>query len=476
MIDKTNFDYVIVGSGAIAWISSLYLSKYAKNASIALISELPRYFSASTAAGAMHAVFGEIEDDISKSKEENKSFEVALKSRKLWRELFDEYNLDSVITANDTVVYLQKEFSQFEYNNYELVKSLASQHSCLGDMSEMEITELFKHATERPSEAIKLKGEFSFCTEALFGKLEKTIKSQKNITMISSRCKNLNHTSNGDIKLETNTSDIISAKYVIVAAGSQTSKLLKEYPMQKMLQSVGAALKLDIPDMDHFKNIAIRSVNRGGAQCGIHAVPRTKSIYIGAGSYVTSPTEEPKYRTDTIKYLIDCSESELFGRSQIYMSSMETILGSRPRSIDARPLIGNFRNFPNLLVATGTNRVGLTWAPAIAEYILGMLNLKEIKDQEIFEDWNPDRNMIMFGSIDNCIDYYVSSRLSNEREHGLIESSSSSQDEKRIRDYAEKLVEKVNKTLNIDKNESVHPDGWGTIAGLSAEYKDQGNL
>ena len=155
---------------------------------------------------------------------------------------------------------------------------------------------------------------------------------------------------------------------------------------------------------------------------------------------------------------------------------MKTILGSRPRSIDGRPLIGKFKNFPNLLVATGTNRVGLTWAPAIAEYILSMLSLKEIKNEEIFEDWYPDRSLIMFGNIDSCIDYYVSSRLSNEKEHNLIELSSAEKDEKRIRDYAEKLVKKVNTTLGIEENESIHPDGWGTIAELSDEYKDKRNL
>ena len=138
--------------------------------------------------------------------------------------------------------------------------------------------------------------------------------------------------------------------------------------MQKMLQSVGAALKIQMPNCEKFKNLTLRSVNRGGAQCGIHAVPR-KNSYIGAGSYVTAPSIDPTFRTDTIRYLINCAESELFGKSEIYMSSMETIIGSRPRSIDARPLIGAFKEYPNLLVATGTNRVGLTWAPAIAEHL-----------------------------------------------------------------------------------------------------------
>lgn len=472
MIDSKKYDYVIIGSGAIAWITCLYLSETATKSSIAVISELPRYYSASTAAGAMHAVFGEIEDDISKSKEERRSFEVALKSRRLWKYLFNKYDLNSVITANDTAVYLQKNSSRFENYNYKLVKELASKHKCMEEMDRADRDTLFENAIDKPSEAIILKDEFSFCTETLFKKLKKIIQSKNNVALIDKKCKSIRHVNKETIYLEIDNEDAVCAKNVIVAAGSQSGKLLNDYPMQRMLQSVGAALKIKIPNIEQFKNISVRSVNRGGAQCGIHAVPRADSVYIGAGSYVTAPSVTPEYRTDTIRYLINCAESELFGKSQIYKSSMETILGSRPRSIDARPLIGAFKEYPNLLVATGTNRVGLTWAPAIAEYLLGILGIKELRDKELFEDWYPDRDLMMFGSTDYCIDYYVSSRLSNEREHGLIDPSYKDIDKKRIQDYAETLVKEVNKTLGIKEKESIHPDGWGTIAKLSDEFNN----
>ena len=83
-----------------------------------------------------------------------------------------------------------------------------------------------------------------------------------------------------------------------------------------------------------------------------------RTPYIGAGSYVTAPSIVQRLNRHC-RYLINCAESELFGKSEIYMSSMETIIGSRPRSIDARPLIGAFKEYPNLLVAT-EQIVGLT--------------------------------------------------------------------------------------------------------------------
>ena len=72
----------------------------------------------------------------------------------------------------------------------------------------------------------------------------------------------------------------------------------------------------------------------------------------------------------------------------------------------------------------------------------------------------------MFETTDYCIDYYVSSRLSNE-EHGLIDTSSKDLDRIRIQDYAKKLLKIVNRTLDVRNNESIHPDGWATIANLS---------
>ena len=55
-------------------------------------------------------------------------------------------------------------------------------------------------------------------------------------------------------------------------------------------------------------------------------------------------------------------------------SLIQTCLGFRPITFDGKPLIGALTEYPNVYVATGTKRDGLTYAPVIAENILDWIN------------------------------------------------------------------------------------------------------
>ena len=59
---------------------------------------------------------------------------------------------------------------------------------------------------------------------------------RENISLIGKRCTSIRYEDNGTICLGIEDGEVISQK-VIVAAGSQSGELLKEFPMQKMLQS-----------------------------------------------------------------------------------------------------------------------------------------------------------------------------------------------------------------------------------------------
>ena len=47
----------------------------------------------------MHAVFCEIEQNFYKSRIEQSNFEIGLKSKALWKQIFRKYNLNDIITA-----------------------------------------------------------------------------------------------------------------------------------------------------------------------------------------------------------------------------------------------------------------------------------------------------------------------------------------------------------------------------------------
>jgi hypothetical protein len=202
-------------------------------------------------------------------------------------------------------------------------------------------------------------------------------------------------------------------------------------------------------------------VNRGGAQCGIHLVPREDGkYYLGAGNYV-SRIEEPKIRFDTIRYLLDTLSSDLIGKNLRYELTGSIKLGLRPRALDGFPMLGPISAAPSVFIASATNRAGLTWAPYIVEQIAKWVQDKPL--DPLIKDWLPDRKPIPFGTVEEGINYFTASRVSNAIEHGLISSSEIESKREEFKIAAENLVYEVNKRVDIDPKFTVNPDNWSAI-------------
>ena len=78
---NSSYDIIIVGDGSIGLLSAYKLLSADKNLKVLIISENLK--SASKAAGAMHAAFGEIEKNFYDSDHENKILELSLNSPKI---------------------------------------------------------------------------------------------------------------------------------------------------------------------------------------------------------------------------------------------------------------------------------------------------------------------------------------------------------------------------------------------------------
>jgi hypothetical protein len=185
------------------------------------------------------------------------------------------------------------------------------------------------------------------------------------------------------------------------------------------LKGVGSALVLRDGRGEGFGvTEVIRSPNRGGAQCGVPCVPYGDGrVYIGAGNYL-SIDPQPTHRAETIRYLTDRSEKEILGRAAIYSAQMDLVVGYRPRSLDGFPVIGSPSAHPRLFIASGCNRIGLSWAPVIAEAVGAWLK-GEVHDA--FEGWNPDRPLRSWGDGAGAAEYYARSRTANLVEHALLD-------------------------------------------------------
>jgi glycine/D-amino acid oxidase-like deaminating enzyme len=229
-----------------------------------------------------------------------------------------------------------------------------------------------------------------------------------------------------------------------------------------MLQGVGTAILIQpTKDTELFGKSVVRTVNRGGAQCGFHVVPRRdKKLYLGAGNYVTKPGAS-YFRLDTIKYLLSILEEELVNRDFVYNLTGDFVLGNRPRSIDGFPMIGPMATNELVYIATATNRAGLTWAPYIADGIVEwFLNRKQ---DQLIKDWAPDRSPISYGNKDSAIEYYKNSRLSNALEHKLIMPDQADSKIKEIEKSALQLRAQISEEYSFSEDFNLNPDSWGPL-------------
>ena len=251
-------------------------------------------------------------------------------------------------------------------------------------------------------------------------------------------------------------------KNLVVAAGSQTSNLFLGEKLLPMLQGVGTAILIEpSANTSLLGKTVVRTVNRGGAQCGFHLVPRSDNgIYLGAGNYVTKPGNS-HFRLDTIKYLLSIVEEELVNRDFVYSLTGDFVLGNRPRSVDGFPMFGPISTNDSIYVATGTNRAGLTWAPFIADEIINWFVNR--KQNDLIKEWAPDRSPISYGNKDAAINYYKNSRLSNALEHKLITPEQTETKLEELENTAVELRSNISEKYSFSEDFNLNPDSWGPL-------------
>lgn len=154
----------------------------------------------------------------------------------------------------------------------------------------------------------------------------------------------------------------------------------------------------------------------------------------------------------------------MFGRQVIYEAIINPLIGYRPRSVDGLPLIGQPRDFKNIFIATGTNRLGLTWAPEISAEILSWLSSNYLPQR--FVGWEPDRMPRSWGNIDDACRYFAESRISNLIEHKLLSPDNIeviADKRAELEGLAKKYNHQVIKNLTLSKDFVVDPDIYSVL-------------
>lgn len=459
------YDLIVIGNGIIGSLCALNIKLKYPKLKIALIGKTDRPFSASTGAGAMANVYAEIEKGPFKDHNEARYLQIGLSARQKWINILNEIKIQKkVITAKDTIVFLKKTSSAFEEFNYSNMQEVSTLDKCAQKLNKKEIKSIFPDTFKNISDATKLKGEFALCTKSLFFYLDKFM-HEKNIELIDDQASQVNLISQNTLEIVINgQKKVVKSKKLIVAAGPSSANLFnKNFKIIPMLQGVGSAIILNklkvLPKS--FSKYVIRTVNRGGAQCGLHTVPRANdTLYLGAGNYISKPGKK-NHRLETIRYLYDLFTNELVGKKNSYSLLGDLSIGYRPRTIDGYPSIGCHNKYQNIFFATGTNRVGLTWAPEISNEASNWYFEKETSD--LFKGWHPNRKLIAYGNSEECIDYFVNSRISAGLEHNNFNLS----DIKKMKLHFKKLATIQLKMINKKYHGvNLNPDNWQSLLDI----------
>ena len=448
------FDLVIVGDGMISLVCALLLSEK-KKLKIAIVGN--NHLSASKAAGAMHAVYGEIESNFFSSKIEKEYFQIGKLSKKKWIKIIKKYKLISSVNSKNTILYKLNSKNNFEEKNFLTALKLTKKENLIKEISEKEKEKIFRGKINfKNFDAIYIKSEFAFNPIKVITKIKKILSARK-VIFIKQKVKNIHYEKDLFI-IDKN----IKSEKVIVAAGYGSDKVVsKIFNPVPLVKGVGTAFLLKHKYFSKNLKNTIRTSNRGGAQCGLHVVPYDKNtVYVGAGNYL-SRILNPLSRTETIKYLLRVLEDEIIPQKIIYESEIIPLLGYRPRSIDNIPSIGSLTKNKNIFYISGTNRVGITWASEIANQVVNWLNKKEINS--LFKEFKPDRKIKSWGSIEEANNYYAESRLANLIEHSLIDFNN-----QKIINLKFEELKKVSKKQNykivnkfkLEKNFVVDPDTY----------------
>jgi glycine oxidase len=463
------FDLIIVGNASNALISAYYLLQQAPDTKLCIIGPSDRAMSASLAAGAMHAVYGELEENLfCKSENDDLIFSKCLESRAIWLEFLKSTGLFSeAITATDTVVYLKKDSSEFERRNFESLKSICSS-LIPSDAYEIHLPDLLRLPKRNSIEkSFYIKNEFAFCPVLIFSYLDAYLRKSSHVTLIDDKADGI-YTDSKLLSVKTERNGVHTGHKLLLAAGSNCGELAGSTIIkQPLFQQVGTAILLKEIDYTIFLNETqgrfpvLRSVNRGGAQCGFHVVPRSNGdLYVGAGSYLMREGRA-SHRLDTVRYLTNSLENEIFGTRIVYESKSEFLIGSRPRSFDGIPLVGVPNFDSRIFVSTGMGRVGFTLSPLIAQYVKQWFF--DNKNDAAPAIWAPDRNPQSFGPFESALSYFVDSRIANALEHKLIRRQDISKKSKEFREWGSQAHARIIGSTNLGPNFVISPDFWGIM-------------
>jgi glycine oxidase len=457
-----SFDLAVIGNGIIGSLAALTLAEKNPDEKIALFGPSDRNISASTAAGAMLNVYGEIDYDYGDKAYINEKIDMGNRAVLKWEQFIKKNKLDSIVCAEDTIIFKPKNTTVLEDMCFDAIFKKTSNDLKLCDPKELLAVANYFTKMGYDYDFFGIKGEKAIDIKRFFIWIDKKISKTNNLNVFNFGSCYLDKNNKSSEKfIVTPDNQKYRSKRFLVCSGTSNDFVLKK--IGGCLQSfhgVGTALVVN-NDQDFFENVpegyVFRTPNRGGT-CGLHVVPRNKSknssYYIGAGSNISIDWPSGP-RFGTIEYLINSFLKSLKSiDGSLSKSQINIIMGSRPVSLDGKPIIGPLNDHPDTFVLGGTKRDGLTLVFELLAEVDNWLNDKAL----YYSKFAPNRSPISFHNPDFAKEVYIQNKLTGLLEHNTTNGKT---EENLILDLAaeaELFYSKIYKIWPELKDKGIHPE------------------
>ncbi len=476
-----HFDLVIVGNGIIGTLAAAMLPE---DLSIALVGPDARPACASTAAGAMINVFGEI--DYSLDEYTRRKLTLGQAAIPRWLEILEG---TQVVVAEKTIVYKKQDATYLEAKCFSAIAEASN------PAFESPEIEMLRTSMRIKAQFLQLQNEPAVSSPRLFRWLDARIDLKPNVKVFRRAAR-------VDGKVVRMHDSAITYDKLLCCAGAFTTQALGEFGRRllPLYFGLGTSMELGGPKLTLPPRTVVRTPNRGST-CGIHMVPRENGhIYLGAGSLILHkpvwghkvdvgiPGHIEKWivgflrhlrsltghvrRMNSVRYMLDSVETDFGGVAD---ATVSPAMGYRPISFDGQPMLGALASNPDIYVATGTKRDGLTYAPLIVDdirsWVAGNFGAGW------FSGWQPERAPISYGPKSHAIESYIENKLAGLLEHKRIDMNGVDRVKRELAAEAEVFYPRINRLFALPADFGIHPEVLNTFKlpfGLDALARRRG--
>jgi glycine oxidase len=372
----SGFTTLIAGNGALGLALGFELLKCGQR--VAVVGPTRRDFCASTAAGAMNGCFGEITSDLLSSTWGRAKFGLDLEATARW----DGWSEEIAAAAEAPVASLRRKTgtmvilngigtNAIDSANFWLIEStlkeLGKPYSIL---EEHEIQWISPQDSSRSFRALYLPEEHSVITPNYLAALE-TAFTRHGGSLIDGvvRKFDVSHSTAACTAILADDSRL-AAENIVLAAGAHSHELLSDALPEvapwvpPMVSGCGVSVLIR-NSKTRQPGCVIRTPNRSFS-CGLHAVPREDSLYVGATNWLANKPQSFANVND-LHFLLGCAMKQLHTNlSTGQIAALQ--VGNRPVPVDGFPLIGALPGTSWWLL-TGTYRDGFHQSPLLARYL-----------------------------------------------------------------------------------------------------------